>query len=229
MNFGIIKAFDLLWVITPAFVGSLLCHANCFAQTKQPIFIHAGYIAIMPQVDSDQIKPSHLPDSKVDLSRSDSLLLGMGYQFNAHWSAELLAGLPHHVDILGDGRISRLGKLGTTKVMPPTVLLQYHFQEVSTALRPYIGAGITYAYFTDEQGSTNLDRLSNQQNTRFSIKPAWGLSAQLGLNYAITPEWFANVGLIKTWISTRANLSTEQSVDVRLDPYAFYASLGYRF
>ena len=49
---------------------------------------------------------------------------------------ELLASWPFKHDIDGDQALSALGKLGSTKHLPPTLSLQYHFRPNQT-FRPY--------------------------------------------------------------------------------------------
>ncbi len=41
---------------------------------------------------------------------------------------------------------SNIGGLGGVGVLPPTPLLQYHFNHAGR-VRPYVGAGINYTYF----------------------------------------------------------------------------------
>ena len=56
-----------------------------------------------------------------------------------NWAVELLAAYPFEHDIyLVDGP-----EVGSTKHLPPTVSLQYHFMPDST-FQPYLGAGVNY-------------------------------------------------------------------------------------
>ena len=52
---------------------------------------------------------------------------------------ELLAALPFEHDIA----VAGLGTVGSTRHLPPTVSLQYHFNHAG-AVSPFVGAGVNY-------------------------------------------------------------------------------------
>ena len=47
------------------------------------------------------------------------------------------------------------------------ITAQYHFMEAKSAFRPYVGLGLTYAYFTKETGSGALTALTNTGSSSF--------------------------------------------------------------
>jgi outer membrane protein len=141
-------------------------------------------------------------------------------------------GTPYKHEIYGAGAVAGVGKTGTVEALPPSIFGQYHFLEEQALLRPYLGLGLTYAYFRKETGSGALTALTNTGSstpTTFSVDSAWGLSMQAGTIYKIDDNWFGDLTVIKTYLKTKARFSTGQTVEMRLDPLAVSFALGYRF
>ncbi|MDO8988500.1 MAG: OmpW family outer membrane protein [Sideroxyarcus sp.] len=194
--------------------------------------VKVGVNKITPKVKSDDISAPALPGSKVEVGSDTQPIFAFTYNYNPDLSVELVLGTPYEHDISGAGAIAGTGKAGTVKSMPPTIFGQYHFLEEQSTLRPYLGLGLTYAYFYDETGSGALTALTNTGSstpTTFSVDAAWGLSPQVGAIYKIDQNWFVDAVVVKTFLKTTAHYSTGQTVSMRLDPLAVSLSLGYRF
>ena len=46
-----------------------------------------------------------------------------------------------------------LGEVAKVKHLPPTLMAQYYFGDANSKVRPYVGAGINYTTFFDEEGA----------------------------------------------------------------------------
>jgi outer membrane protein len=91
--------------------------------------------------------------------------------------------------------------------------------------------GLTYAIFYDEKGTGTLTAISNPGGppTTFAVDNAWGVTPQIGLTYAFDRNWFADISVSKTYITTTMHLSTGQTAREPLNPLAITLSIGYRF
>ena len=87
---------------------------------------------------------------------------------------EVLAALPFHHDI----DIRGVGKVGSTKQLPPVVSLQYHFAN-STKATPFVGLGLNYTTFFSEETTGAL------AGTKLSLGDSWGVAAHAGVDFAI--------------------------------------------
>jgi outer membrane protein len=201
------------------------------AQSAGTWMVKAGANQIAPQVKSDDLSASSLPNSKVDVKSDTQAIFTLGYMLTDNVSLEFFAGLPYKHEVVGDGALSGVGKLGTIKQVSPTLFAQYRFLEASSPFRPYVGAGLTYAYFYGEEGSGTLTALTNPGGpaTSMSVDSAFGPSFQLGLSYRFDEHWFVDGSVIKTYLKTTTKLSTGQSIDTKLDPISTNLSVGYRF
>jgi outer membrane protein len=132
---------------------------------------------------------------------------------------EVLASTPfsHDIKLAGTGV-----KVAETKHLPPTVSLNYHF-DTTGAFKPYVGAGINYTLFFDEETSGPL------AGTDLSLDGSFGLAAQVGLDYDISDTMFVNLNVRWIDIDTDAELDGAELETVEIDPYVFTLALGWRF
>ena len=132
--------------------------------------------------------------------------------------------------IKGDGAIAGSGEIGTTKVAPATLFAQYRFNEASAAWRPYVGLGLTYAIFFDETANGTLTALTDPGgSTTMKIKDRFGITPQVGLTYAVDPQWFVEGMVAKSLLKTTTTLSTGQRIDTKLDPWTVGLYVGWKY
>jgi outer membrane protein len=219
--------------IASALVASVaLCGAGAAqAQAAGDVLVALGWNKIMPKVKSDDLTPPSLPGSKIDIKSASALFATVTYMITPDFSVEALGGLPYKHDIEGAGSVSGVGKIGTIHQISPTVLLQYRFLAADGPFRPYIGAGPTFAKFYGTKGSAALTAVTNPGGPPTTVggDTEWGTTLQAGGNYKIDKHWFIDAAVLKTFISTKATLSTGQVTKAKLNPIAINASVGYTF
>ena len=98
------------------------------------------------------------------------------------------------------------------------------------AFQPYVGLGINYTIFFDE------DLSSRQKDNGFSnleLDDSWGLAYQLGMDYMLTDNLLLNAQVRYIDIDTTAtvdhNALGKVKVDVDVDPFVYMVGLGYKF
>jgi outer membrane protein len=112
--------------------------------------------------------------------------------------------------------------MGSVRLLPPTLTLQYHFTPTAR-FSPYVGAGLNYTFFYNEKKGA-LRSISYDDNIGYAL--------QAGIDYAIAGAWSFNIDVKKLWLSTdvTADLGgTKLKADVDLNPWIFGVGLGYRF
>ena len=114
-------------------------------------------------------------------------------------------------------------------MLPPTLTAQYHFTPLSH-VRPYVGAGINYTIFWNENASAGLEAAVGP--TRVHMKDSIGWAAQAGIDVDITPKVFVNLDVKYIDIDTTVRLDTTaagaQRVKLGLDPLVFGVGVGMR-
>ncbi|HKY02455.1 MAG TPA: OmpW family outer membrane protein, partial [Burkholderiales bacterium] len=116
------------------------------------------------------VRNGNSPD--VDLEAENKLFpeFDISYFFTKNIAAELVLTYPQKHDIELGGT-----DIGSIKHLPPTLLLQYHFNPEGQ-FRPYVGAGINYTHFS----SVDID-VPGVDIDRNSV----GVALQIGADYKL--------------------------------------------
>jgi outer membrane protein len=213
-------------------LAGVLLPSVAVAQPVGAWSVKLGYNRISPQVTSAELSAPSLPGGRAEVGPANNLLFTIAYRLDERLSAELFLGTPLKHELTGDGSLKGVGHLGNVTQLPPTAFLQYRPGSSRWTLRPYVGLGLTFAFFRDETGSSTLDAVTNPGSTEattFKVKDAVGITPQVGLTYAWQQDWFVDFGVAKSFIKTTATFSTGQSIGVRLDPWIANVSIGRRF
>jgi len=154
----------------------------------------------------------------VSVDSATSATINFSYMMTDHWAVELLAAYPFEHDIYLVGG----PEVGSTKHLPPTVSLQYHFLPDST-FQPYIGAGVNYTTFFSEKLYGQLE------GAKLSLDDSWGLAAEVGADFILNESWFLNVSVRFIDINSDAKVNGEAFGKVNIDPWVYGAHAGLRF
>jgi len=213
-------------------LGTAFCALPAAAQTAGSVMIRAGATQINPNVDSGDLSPPSLPGTKASIRSDTRLSGGLTYMVTSNIALDLPLALPFTHEIDGDGAINGVGKIGEVKVLPIRLLAQYRFLAPDSMLRPYAGAGVTYAKHYKAQSTAALSVLTGgtpANPTTIEIKSKFAATVQLGASFAIDKRWFVDANVMHTFLKTRATLSTGQTLDMKVDPNSFSLAVGYTF
>ena len=190
-----------------------------------------GVKKITPKVESGDLSAPALPQTKADVGSDTQPVLVFDYGLTDNITVEIPLGLPFKHTLYGAGAIAGTGKLGTSEVLPATALVQYRFFDPKASVRPYLGAGATFAYSTKTTGSGQLTALLDVGGppSTFKVKNKLAATVQAGVAVAINDRWFANAEVTKTFLKTKATFSTGQTQDIKFDPLGVSVGIGYKF
>jgi len=171
---------------------------------------------------------AEIPGSGVTVDDDTIPELDITYMIHRNFGIELILGYSKH-DVIATGTTAALGKVIEAKALPPTLLLQYHFLP-DAKFRPYVGAGVNYTYFWDEDVKGPL---AGAPGSEVKMDDSWGLALQAGMDFAISENWFINADVKWIDMSTTARFKNtivgEAQVDVDVDPFVYGVGVGYRF
>ncbi len=210
----------------------LACAAAAQAQTAGSFMVRGGGTTITPNVSSGDLSPPALAGSKASVDKSSRVSGGITYMLDNNISIDLPLAVPFQHDISGDGAVAGVGKIADVKVLPATLLAQWRFMEPTSAFRPYVGAGITYAHFYGARSTSTLTAITGgtpANPTTLSIDSKWAATVQVGASMALNNNWFVDACYTYTPLSTTTKLSTGQTQDIRLNPSSVSLSVGYKF
>lgn len=144
--------------------------------------------------------------------------IDISYFFTPHIALELIAATSKHdvgVNLDGGGDLD----LGSVWVLPPTLLLQYHFLPEGE-VQPYFGVGLNY---------THLYNGNDTATTSVNYDGGFGWALQAGVDVPIAGNWFWNLDLKKVFVEVEATVNDTVRADVDIDPWIIGAGIGYRF
>ena len=183
---------------------------SAIAQEKGDWILRVGVGNVDPKSGNGDI---------VSVDAGTALAFNGTYMLSDKLGLEVLASTPfsHDIKLAGSG-----AKVAETKHLPPTVSLNYHFDSAN-AFNPYVGAGINYTLFFDEETTGPL------AGSDVSLDGSFGLAAQAGFDYDISATMFVNLNVRWIDIDTDAELDGAELETVEIDPLVYTLALGWRF
>jgi outer membrane protein len=198
-----------------------------FGQAALGALLLSGSMAASAFEDGDwlirfggsNVDPKSNNGDVVDVDSDSSITFNFTYMLTDAWSLELLAAWPfeHAINLKSDG-----SRVGSTKHLPPTFSLNYHFFR-NADFRPYVGVGVNYTNFFDEETTGALE------GADLSLDDSWGLAGQVGLDWLLNERWFLNINARYIDIGTDAFVNGEFLEKVDIDPVVYGAHVGFRF
>lgn len=149
----------------------------------------------------------------IEVDSDVSLTFTAEYYYTDNIAIELLLATPFSHDITLDG-----AKVGDTDHLPPTLSLNYHFNDLGP-IRPFVGVGINYTTFFQE--SSSLGKLE--------LDDSWGLAFTLGAEYDISENGALRFDVRYIDIDTDASLDGASLGTVEIDPIVLSAAYVWKF
>jgi outer membrane protein len=170
------------------------------------------------RVGASYVSPASDNHEIVDVESGTSATINLTYMMTDVWALELLAAYPFKHDL----ELADETKIGSTKQLPPTLSIQYHFRPTEK-FQPYVGFGINYTDFSSEKTTGPLE------GTDLNLGSSWGLAGQIGFDVLLNDKWFLNVDARYIDIDTKASVNGESIGKVEIDPFVFGGHIGFRF
>ena len=197
----------------PAGLGLLVLLAAAAAPRSEAAdsgwLLRAGAHQVDPKSDNGTVAGVAL-----DVDERVGFTFNLDYFFTPNLALDLLASTPFKHDIALAG-----AKAGSVKHLPPTLTLQYHLLP-QAAIDPYIGAGLNYTMFFDEQ----LDG-----GGKLRLDDSFGLAAQAGVDFKLGGPWLVGIDVRYIDIDADVKLDGAKIGTAKIDPLAYGLTVGYRF
>ncbi|MGR3624201.1 OmpW/AlkL family protein [Pseudophaeobacter sp.] len=197
--------------VTSALALAAACAAlasPALAQSQGDWTFGIGVINVNPKSDNGTLagQPTTIgSDSQISLTAE--------YFIRDNLGIELLAATPfeHDITIAGVGS-------ATTKHLPPTLSLNYHFP-TKGKIKPFIGAGINYTTFFEEETALGV----------LELKDSWGFAVQVGADWQISDRGAMRLNVRYMDIDTDAYLGGASIGTAEIDPVTVGVSYVHRF
>ena len=163
------------------------------------IGVSAGWMHIMPQGEKQGVAGSlnlgskistSDPDAGFEIDDADTGAILFDYYVNDNVSLEFVGGYPPKMKIDGKGTILKsislgnntlagpsvnlgnIGEVGDVDAYTPALLAKYQFGTVNSKFRPFVGAGIMYAHFSNFKINGSVNPALNASMTSYLGTPS---------------------------------------------------------
>lgn len=203
--------------------------------------VRVGVTHVAPNDSSGAVNTPAGPAAGTEVEVDDGTSLGFNftYMMTENIGVELLAALPFSHDINPNATLATItgpDTIGSTSHLPPTLSAQYHFAP-NAKVRPYVGAGLNYTLFFDEEVEGGLKAAGYND---LELDNSFGLAAQFGVDFDVSSNWFVNADLRYINIETEATINEASAgsgalgdtltvKDVKINPWVFTMAVGTKF
>ena len=189
-----------------------LAATPALAQSAGTWTVGIGAHNVAPKSDNGTLTATPLGNLKMDVGSNVRPTITGEYFLKDNLGVEVLAALPfqHDISVVG------VGKVGSTKHLPPTVSLQYHFGQGK--VKPFVGIGVNYTTFFSSKAEGAI------AGANLDLSDSWGLAAHLGVDFKVGEKGAIRIDYRKIDIDTKvklngANLGTRNTVNI--DPSVY--------
>ncbi len=237
-----------LWAVAAA--AATFFSGSAMAQKAGDWEVGAGWLGLYPQDSSQPLtftapRAAVVPGSGASVNNSSTLGLNLTYFVDSHWAVEGVLGIPPKFKLDGTGTLGQLGELGEARQWSPTLLAKYYFLDGEAALRPYVGLGATYVWYSNVKLTPSLQGGLAQQvgvpaafsSTSGSIDSKFAPVFNVGVAYQFDKHWGMSFSVSYIPLKTTAKLTTTafgtpvaaSQASLKLDPIVPYLAVTYRF
>ena len=185
-----------------------------FAQQAGEWTFSVGAHQVNPKSDNGKLAGGTVP---IEVDSDARPTITAEYFVRDNLGIEVLAALPFEHDI----SIKGVGRVGSTKHLPPTVSLQYHFGQGT--VKPFIGAGINYTRFFSTETSGVL------AGTDLELDDSFGLAAHVGIDFEVGERSSIRVDARWMDIDTDAEINGVDVGTVEIDPLVYGVAYVFKF
>ena len=246
-------------------VGGL--YINNQNSSSRPLHTDLG-VSLLTQTT---LLPQHFdsPGTSLKVGNAVTPLLTVTHFFTDHIAVTSVAGLPPRFDIYGSGTVTTPGVLGaavppvvldkasnnplaTVLQWSPTMIFQYYFRDPNATFRPYLGAGVSYNFFTHVKLNDNftqdlkntggylafISTGSNATTVQAKATASFRPVVNAGLNIAFDDKWSGNIGVTYLPLKTDSIITVKDkngdtvltsTARINIPAIATNLTLGYKF
>lgn len=192
---------------------STLNVATASAIDNDGVFMVKGrFVNVIPVEKQDRIDAG----GNSTIGKSLTPEVALSYFLTPNVAAELSLSASKHT-IKAENNSLRLENKASTWIVPPSLILQYHFTG-SSFVKPYLGAGITYTMFHNDRGGQTHHKSHST------------LALQAGLDIPIVKNLYASIDVKKMLPRRAGHISSDTAfAEIKMSPWIVGAGLGVSF
>ena len=189
-----------------------LTMTSAFAVPAGTWSVAAGAHMVDPKSDNGTVTAG--VDYSVDVDDDIRPTISGEYFIANNIGVELLAAIPFHHDFtLTDKNGNEVG--GKTQHLPPTLSLQYHFDNdmMPLNMKPFVGVGVNYTTFFKEK--------INIPGAELELDDSVGVAGHIGLDIPFAPTEAFRIDARYMDIKTDATLDGADIGEIDISPWVY--------
>ena len=205
------------------------------AYEKGDFVLRLGAVNVDPDSDSSPINLPGVPTLHAEVDDDTQFGIIPMYMVTDHVGIELLTATPFEHNITLHGKGVNL-EAGSTKHLPPTITAQWYPRGGKSGWQPFVGIGVNYTIFFDEDTDKELDETLNAilgaDTVDLDLDNSFGLAAQAGVDIPFAKNWAVSFEVWYIDISTNATVKTDVGnvhFKTDIDPFVYHIGIAHRF
>ncbi|ALN89974.1 MULTISPECIES: OmpW/AlkL family protein [Lysobacter] len=188
--------------------AALACAAQpVLAQEARSFTIGIGAHQVQPKSNNGSLLGGA---AQLEIGDNVQPTITFEYFVRENLGIEVLAATPFKHDI----EIKGLGKVATTKHLPPTFSLQYHWNS-DGAVSPFVGVGVNYTTFMSEKTTGPL------RGSKLKLEDSVGVAAHVGVDFGVGERGAIRVDARWIDINSDVELNGEKIGKAEIDPLVY--------
>ncbi|OZG69802.1 outer membrane protein OmpW [Hahella sp. CCB-MM4] len=214
-------------------IGLVLASGSVMAYEKGDFVVRGGLAMVDPNDDSSELSlnGTGLADTSVSVDDDTQLGLTLTYMFMDKVGVTLLGATPFKHTVTAKGVTADDLKTAEVKHLPPTVTVQYFPLDAQSAFQPYVGVGLNYTKFFQEELTSDFKDVLG--DGKIKLDDSFGYALQLGADYKLSSNIVLNAAIWSIDIDTTATIDLDSGsqikTDVDIDPMVYMVGVGYQF
>lgn len=196
--------------------AALVCAAHpALAQQAGTFTVGVGAHQVQPKSDNGSVLGGA---AKLEIGDNVQPTVTLEYFIRENLGIEVLAATPfkHDIDIKG------IGKVATTKHLPPTFSLQYHWNSQGT-VSPFVGVGVNYTTFFSEKTTGPL------RGAKLKLEDSVGVAAHAGVDFILSERGALRVDARWIDIASDVKLDGQKIGKAQIDPFVYGLAYVFKF
>jgi outer membrane protein len=184
-----------------------------------------------------------------------TLELSTTYFVTDNIALDLATGIPPKLKLYAQGTAAPFGAggpslglgnlqpLATTRSWPPILFAKYFFGDAQTRLRPFVGIGVNYTWYSHTELNSTFSGALQQiagagGQVKASLSPSWNPAFDVGASYNFSKNWYATASVTYLPLQTNATISAvaangqtvlSNKTHITANPWIGFLGIGYRF
>ncbi|WP_034295478.1 OmpW family protein [Herbaspirillum sp. RV1423] len=243
------QQFSLLPKIAALSIAAAFA-APAMAQSAGSNIVNLGWFHFTPQDSSEGLTKlngpgaGYSPNSHSSVGDADTVGIAFTHFFTDNFGLTTDLGIPPKFKLTGQGDLARYGELGNAKQWSPAIVAKYYFGDATSKFRPFVGAGVTYVWYSDVKLSNtfqNVASLGSGGTATASLSSSWAPVLNVGATYNFDDRWSLSLSVSYIPLKTDADITANPAgpaaalgpqrykTSLTIDPVVSFLSVGYKF